>query len=231
MARITRKELKSDKFAQDVGLTVDFFEEHSKDLARYGAIAVALALLVVGYMYYARHQHAVRQEALYKAVETAEAPVGAAQPGALSFPTQQAKDRQSTKLFTDLANQYGGSAEGVIAEFFLGSMNADQGDLADAEKHLLIAAQKGDQKYASLAKLSLAQIYFEEGRGDQGEKELRDLIAHPTIFVSSDQATIALASQVLSKNPAEARKLLQPLLAKPGGVGQAASDLNAGIPQ
>jgi hypothetical protein len=181
-------------------------------------------------MYYARHQHAVRQEALYKAVEAAEAPVGTAPPGGgLSFATQQAKDEQSVKLFTDLASK--GSAEGEIAEYYLGCIRADAGNLPEAEKDLLEAAQKGDEKYASLARLSLAQIYFEEGRGDQGEKILRDLMAHPTIFVSSDQASIALARQMMSKNPAEARKLIQPLLSKPGGVGQVAGDLNAEMSQ
>jgi predicted negative regulator of RcsB-dependent stress response len=232
VARITRKELKSDKFAQEVGLTVDFFEEHREELVRYGGIALAVALLAVGYMYDARHQHAVRQEALYKALEAAEAPVGAAQPGGgLSFATEQAKDEQTVKLLTDLAGKYGGSAEGEIAEYFLGSVRADQGNLPEAEKHLLEAAQKGDEKYSSLAKFSLAQIYFEEGRGDQGEKILRDLIAHPTIFVSSDQASIALARQIMPKNPAEAHKLLQPLLSKPGGVGQVAGDLNSEMSQ
>jgi predicted negative regulator of RcsB-dependent stress response len=229
VARITRKELKSDKFAQEVGLTVDFFEEHRADLVRYGAIALAVIVLVGGYVLYARHRHAAREEALYQAIMTAEAPVGAAQPGGLSFPTQQAKEQQTEKLFGELASS--GSAEGVIAEYFLGSLLAEEGKMADAEKDLLDAAQKGDAKYASLAKLELAQIYFEEGRGDQGEKALRDLMAHPTIFVSSDQAAIELAREIIPKNPAEARKLLQPLLSKPGGTGQTASDLNAGIPQ
>ena len=78
MARITRKELKSDKFAQDIGLTFTFFEEHKKAIARYGAIALAVVVLVVGYSAYARHQHGARQEALYKAITAQEAPVGAA---------------------------------------------------------------------------------------------------------------------------------------------------------
>jgi predicted negative regulator of RcsB-dependent stress response len=232
VARITRKELKSDKFAQEVGLTVDFFEEHRQDLVRYGGIAVVVALLAVGYGYYSRHQHAARQEALYKAIETSEAQVGpAAQPGALSFPTQQAKDDQTTKQFTDLVNKYGGSAEAVIADYFLGSLKADQGDLPGAEKYLLEAADKGDDRYASLAKLSLAQIYYQESRSDQGEKMLRDLMAHPTIFVSSDQAALVLARQIMPKDPAGARKLLQPIASKPGGTGQAATDLISEIPQ
>ncbi len=231
MARITRKELKSDRFAQEVGLTVDFFEEHREELVRYAGIALAVIALVAGYVVYARHQHTVRQDALYKAIEAAEAPVGAAQPGEVSFPTQQAKDQQTDKLFTDLTSKHGGSAEGDIAEYFLGSIRAEQGKLAEAEKYLLDAAQKGDAKYASLAKLELAQMYFEEGRADQGEKTLRDLMAHPTIFVSSDQAAIELAREIIPKNPAAARKLLQPLLSKPGGTGQTASELNAGIRQ
>jgi predicted negative regulator of RcsB-dependent stress response len=232
VARITRKELKSDKFAQEVGLTVDFFEEHREDLARYGGIALVVLVLVAGYLYYARHQHAVRQEALYAAIQASEAPVGAAQPGgSLSFPTEQAKDEQTVKLFTELASKYGGSTEGSIAEYFLGSIRADQGKLAEAETDFLIAAQKGDEKYGSLAKLALAQIYFADGRAAQGEKMLRDLMAHPTIFVSSDQATIALARQIMPKNPAEARKLVQPLASKAGAVGQAAADLNAELAQ
>jgi predicted negative regulator of RcsB-dependent stress response len=232
VARITRKELKSDKFAQDVGLTVDFFEEHRDKFVRYGGIAAVLIVLIGGYMLYARHQHAARQEALYQALQAAEAPVGQAeQPGGLTFPTQQAKDQESVKRFTELAGKYSGSEEGEIAQYFLGSILADQGKLAEAEKDLLEAAQKGDAQYSSLAKLSLAQIYFEDGRSSQGEQTLRDLIAHPTVFVSSDQATIVLARQLSAKNPAEARKLLQPLLSKPGGVGQAASDANSSLPQ
>jgi len=232
VARITRKELKSDRFAQEVGLTVDFFEEHRDDLVRYGGIALVALLLVGGYVLYARHQHAARQEALYKALQTADAPVGqAAQPGGLSFPTQQAKDDASVKLFTTVATQYGASDEGEIAEYFLGSIMAGQGKFADAEKDYLEASQKADKNYASLAKLALAQIYFEDGRSSQGEQMLRDLIASPTLFVSSDQATIALARELVGKNPGEARKLLQPLLSKPGGVGQTASDVNSQITQ
>ena len=46
MARITRKELKSDKFALEVGQTVSFFEEHRQEILRYGAIALGVAVLV-----------------------------------------------------------------------------------------------------------------------------------------------------------------------------------------
>jgi len=48
------------------------------------------------------------------------------------------------------------------------------------------------------------------------------LIDDPTILVSKEQATIALAKVLAKKNPAEARKLLEPLRAERGPVSRAA---------
>ena len=78
---------------------------------------------------------------------------------------------------------------------------------------------------SALAKLSLAQIYFGDGRDAQGEKTLRELIDNPTDFVSKEQATISLARFLAPKKPAEARKLLEPLRSQPGAVSQVALSL------
>jgi hypothetical protein len=223
--------LKSDKFAQEVGLTVTFFEEHKQEILRYGAIALAVAALVVGYSVYSGHQHAARQAALYKAIAVQEAPVGAAQPGGLSFPTQDAKDQQALKLFGDVRNNYSGSDEAVVAAYYMGAIHSDQGKLAEAGKEFLEAAQKGNAQYAGLAKLSLAQVYFADGRSAQGETALRELIAQPTLFVSKEEATIMLARYLGPTKPAEARKLLAPLMGLPGAVGQVALSANASLSQ
>jgi len=222
VARITRKEMKSDKFAQEVGLTVTFFEEHQQEIVRYGAIVAVAGLLFAGYLYYQRRQHGVREEALTKAIQVQEAPVGPSANGGLAFPTQEVKDQEALRVFTDLRSKYAGSDEGEIAQYYLGAIEADQGKLAEAEKSFQAAAQKGDEKYASLAKLSLAQIYFADGRSDLGEKTMRDLMAKPSIFVSKEQAAIMLARYLAPKRPAEARKLLDPLRNLPGTVGQVA---------
>jgi predicted negative regulator of RcsB-dependent stress response len=223
VARITRKELKTDKFALEVGHTVTFFEDHQKELLRYGACGVAVILLVIGGVWYSRHQHAAREEALAKAIQIQESPVGPPTPGQnQNFPTQEAKDEVALKAFGDLQSKYSGSEEGAIAQYYLGAIKADQGKLAEAETSFKEVADKGDAKYASLAKFALAQIYFADGRDDQGENILRDLIKNPTIYISKDQATISLARFLASKKPAEARKLLEPLRSIPGAVGQAA---------
>ena len=223
MARITRKELKTDKFALEVEHTVDFFEEHRKELVRYGAVALVLILVGVAVYYYRSQQHDARQAALAKAILVQEATIGQAPPGNLSFPTQQEKDAAATKAFTELSAKYPGSDEGDIAEYYLGCIAADQGNLAEAVKHYQKVADSGSKQYGSLAKFSLAQIEIMEGKTDQGEKLLRWLIDNPSVFVSKDQATLALAKAIAPTRPNEAMKLLDPLrTSSDSGVSQTA---------
>jgi predicted negative regulator of RcsB-dependent stress response len=232
VSRITRKELKTDKFALEVGHTVTFFEEHRTQFLRYGAVALAVIVLIAGYMLYSRRQHSVREQALARAIQIQEAPVGPPSPGLnSSFPTQEAKDEAALKAFAEVAAKYDGKTEGYIAQYYVASIQGDQGKLAEAEKAFKQVADHGEQKYASLAKLSLSQIYFADGRADQGEALLRDLIAHPSLFVSSDQATITLARYLIPKKPEEARKLLDPLRTKQGAVGQVAISMSSDLPQ
>ena len=222
MARITRKELKTDKFALEVEHTVSFFEEHRQELMRYGAIAGVVIVLLLGYSVYRRHARTERQEALTQALTVEQAVVGQAAPGMLTFPTQEAKDAAVTKAFADIASKYSGSDEGAIAQYYNASVQADQGKLADAEKQFQAIVDKADSDVASLARFSLSQIYTSTGRADQAEKILRDLMAHPTIYVSKDQAALSLAYILKDTKPAEARTLLDPLRAQNNAAGQMA---------
>jgi len=220
-SRITRKELKTDKFALEVGQTVDFVTEHRRQLILWGSIAAAVIVIVVGVYLYMRHEHTMREQALGDAIQMQEAPVTAPNAsGRLSFPTEEAKQSVVTKAFTDIATKYAGSSEGAVAKYYLGSIAADQGKMADAEKWFKEAANEGDTNYASLARFSLAQVYFAEGRPADAEKSLRDLMAHPTVFVSKEQATIALAKGIAPTKLAEALKLLEPLRTGGGPVAQ-----------
>jgi len=223
VARITRKELKTDKFALEIGHTVSFFEEHRKEIIQYGGVALAVVIIVFGYMIYSGSRHSAREQMLARAIQIQESPVGQPSPGQnVNFPTQDSKDQAALKAFADVRTQYGNSEEGLIAQYYLGSIHADQGKLAEAEKLYKEVADHGNAKYSPLAKLSLAQVYFADGRPDQGEALLRDLIAHPSVFVSSEQATIQLARLLAPKKPAEVRKLLEPLRGKTGAVSQTA---------
>src|SRR5262249_42504980 len=79
------------------------------------------------------------------------------------------------------------------------------------EKRYKEVADSGNKPLASLAKYSLAQLYFVQNKNKEGEALLRDLIAHPTAFVSMEQATFTLAQALAKSNPTEARRLVEPL--------------------
>lgn len=223
MDRRTRKGLKTDKFAQEVSQGWDWVAEHQTEVMRYGAIALVVIALAVGIFYYNRHQTVVREDALADALHIDDATVGGnPSPGMLSYATQPEKDQARTKAFSDIATKYHGTQEGAIAAFYLASDVADKGNLVDAEKRYLDIIDSAPKDYAAMARLSLAQVYAGEGKMADAEKVLRYAIAHPTPTASKDAATIALARLLEKSNPAEARKLVDPLKTQRSAVSRAA---------
>jgi predicted negative regulator of RcsB-dependent stress response len=213
--RLTRKELKSDRFALEVQHSIQVVSDHRQQLARWGTIVGVVAILVIALIMYRNHEHTVRQEALHDAQQLQNATIGPqVNEFNVSFPTAADRDKAVNKAFTELAAKYPGSDEGLIAEFFLGTNAADQGKLAEADKRLKEVADSSTP-YSALAKVSLAQVYAAEGKLPDGEKLLQSLIDHPTPLVSKEAATIALAELIQSKDPERARKLLEPLRSNP----------------
>jgi predicted negative regulator of RcsB-dependent stress response len=231
--RLTRKELKSDRFALEVQHSVEYVSGHRQQLVRWGGIAIAVVVVVVAVFAFLRYQRSVRQAALHDAMQIQNANVGA-QPNeyTLSFPTAAERQKAVVKAFTELAAKYSGSDEGIIGQYMLGTNAADQGNLAEAEKRLKIVVDSGNSAYGALAKLSLASIYAGEGKQAEGEKLIQSLIDHPTVMVSKELATISLAELVAHSDPARARKLLEPLRGSPRpNVSKAALTALSDIPQ
>ncbi len=216
MNRQTRKQLKTDKFAQEVGDTFSFLNEHRSESIRYGLIGLAVIVLGAGYYFYSRHQAAVREDALASAMRIDNAIIGTADTLTnKAFPTEEAKQQARTKAFSDLATKYHGSSEGAIAAIYLGADQADKGNYADAEKVYKDVVDSAPKVYAAAAEVSLAQLYAGEGKTQEAEKLLRYRIDHPAELVSSDAARLDLADVLANTNPAEALKLAEPLRNSP----------------
>jgi predicted negative regulator of RcsB-dependent stress response len=230
--RFSRKELKQDKFAAEVTHTVGYLAEHRSQAMRYTVIGVVAVVLVVGFFTWRSRQTKDRHQALVAALEIRQSPVGPSQgdPNLRTFATDQDKAKAEMAAFSDVASRYSGSEEGTIAQYYLGVIAADQGNLAGAAKAFQELIADGGSEYASLAKLSLAEVYKAQGKINDGEQLIRSVIAKPTAFVSKEQATIALAHFLASKNPTEARKLLEPLRSERTAVSRVALNELGTIP-
>jgi predicted negative regulator of RcsB-dependent stress response len=233
--KFTRKELKSDKFAQEVQHSVQFVSGHREQIReqalRWGAPALALVLIVAGVFYYRNYQHDARQEALHAAMRIQNSTVGSSQGEfVVSFPTNEARKTAVLKSWRELVAKYPGTEEGRIGEYFLGTNAADDGNLAEAEKHFKAAIDSGNGPYASLGKLALAQVYGGDGRVKEGAQLLQSVIDHPTVLVSKETATLALAELLRRSDPQRARKLVEPLRTSTrGAVSRAAITLDADL--
>jgi predicted negative regulator of RcsB-dependent stress response len=227
--RLTRKELKTDRFQVETRHFLDYLEEHRPEAIRYGIIAAVVVVVALGIYLVNRHQVNARHEALGAALRIYGAPIGSSAPG--SYATQAERDKALLKSFTELAGRYSGSEEAAVALYYLGSIAADQGRLADAEKAFQQVADSRYAAYGSLAKVALAEIWAGQGKLAEAEKLLRSLMEKPTLFVSKEEAAIELGRLLAPTKPAEARKLLEPLRAdKRSVISRAALTTLASIP-
>jgi hypothetical protein len=232
MDRLTRKELKTDKFAQGVGTGFEFLTHHRGQAVRYGLIGLAVVVIGAGVWAYRGHQATLRTELLGKAMQIDDATIGGApQPPRLNFPTADDKEKARLAAFTEVAVKFPGSQEGAIAQLAVAAAQADEGKIDDALKTFKDIIDTAPEPYESVAKLSMAQIYDSQGKAADAEKLLRQLVDKPTMFVSKEQATLELAKVLVKSNPAEARKLAEPLSASPRtAVSRAAVTVMGTIP-
>jgi predicted negative regulator of RcsB-dependent stress response len=219
VARLTRKELKSDKFALEVQHGVTYVSEHRQQLIRWGGIGGAVVVLAVAFFVYRSHERVVRQEALHQAMQIQNATVGqqTGNPYLLTFPTEQARVQAAVKAFNDLAVKYPGTEEGALAEYFLGTNAADAGKYAESEQHFKKVVDYRNENFNSMAKLALAKVEASNGKLGEGEKLIQSVIDHPTALVSKEQATLALGELLAKSDAQRACKLILPLRSSPRG--------------
>jgi hypothetical protein len=211
---LTRHELKEqlqhDRFSDAVSGAVVYASSHRKNLIR-AAIAVAVIAAILGAaLWYSSYRRSIRRDALETALVVAQAPVGQATPGVKSYPTEQAKQDASIKALSEVVAKYGGSDEGHIAEYYLGTVKAQKGDNQGAEHDLKAVADSGSE-FAPLAKVALSQMYASENRMADAEALLRGIANKGSDLVSKAQANILLAQLYKTTKPQEAKKILESL--------------------
>jgi hypothetical protein len=212
--RQLKKVVKNDEFKQQVWHSIDFVKDHTDEVKKYGGIALAVLVVAAGVYFYINHQADAREEGLAQALRVDQATVGSnTQAANLHFDTQEEKDKATEKAFREVAGKYPGTQEGAIAMINLGQAAVDRGNLPEGEKDFKNVVDYAPEAYASQAALTLAQLYDIEGKSAEAEKLLDNLIKHPSVTVSKDEAELAMAKVIAKTDSAKAQKILQDLQA------------------
>ncbi len=99
----------------EVEHTVDYVAHHKTQIARYAGVGGAVAAAALAAYLYMSGQRTARMQALGEAVQVLETPVGAVQSGGPSFPTQDARDKEAVKSFTNLDREMESTRKRIVA--------------------------------------------------------------------------------------------------------------------
>ncbi len=212
MDKEVQKLVQHDTFTETVGQSVEYVQSHRSQLVKYAGIAAGVAAVIAGVWWMRSSQHATRQADLAAALRNKDAVIGPGTPGdpRPAYPNKEAKEKASLDGYQSVISKYGGTDEAAVAYYELAAIAADAGKMDEAAKHYRSAVAAGGREIGSTAKLSLAQVLLAQNKNSEAEALLKELIASPTLLVSKEQASFALARALALAKPEEARKILDP---------------------
>jgi predicted negative regulator of RcsB-dependent stress response len=212
VARISRKDLKKDEFREAFTHGSESVVAHRRGLGEIAGIVLIVVLAVLGWRYYSARQTGQAATALDDAMTVFNAriiaPGAPAQPGEVTYVSDDTKYADAAKKFSAIADSYGRTRPGQEARYFSGLSQLRLGHIDLAEKELTTAANNGDPDVQALANFQLANVYTKLGKNAEGIKIYQDLLAKPTVIVPKPMVMLALADVYGRTNPPEAVKVL-----------------------
>ncbi len=178
MDRQQRRDLKHDKFVDEVGSWSTRAKENQRLLLTITGAAVAIAVLAYGIYFYRSNHEDKAQLALGQAMDTIESPLLPApgaqpQPGA-KFKTGAERTAAAEKQLKAVDTSYAGTNAGDVASLYLARIAADKGDLADARKRLEAYIHDNPKSVLTTgARYSLYRLRIDNGESAQVAQELQ----------------------------------------------------------
>lgn len=203
MDRQHRRDLKHDRFVDEVGAITMSARANQRMLLFIAIAAVALALLAYGIYFYRSSREAKAQDALATAITTIESPLipaaDATTPAAPPLPnakykTEAERAGAAEKQFQVVRNEYGGSDASDIAGLYLARIAASKGDVPGARK--LLEQFVDDQPQHMLvggARYSLYQLRIDNGEAVPVINELNAELSKEDPALPSDSLLVLLA--------------------------------------
>ena len=211
MDRQHRRDLKHDRFVDEIGTLSGKARENQRLLLMATLGVVAAALIGYGIYFYRSSREQQAQEALAKAIETIESPLippagGQPIPGA-KYKTDAERQAAALTQFKDVDTKFSGSAAADVAGLYLARLEANKGDTASARKRLQhFVDEHPKHMLVGGARYSLYQLRIDSGEGSQVAQELQAQIGKPEAPLPSDTMLVLLAHAYEAQGNADKSK-------------------------
>jgi len=198
MDRQHRRDLKHDKFVDEVGALSTRARENQRVLVGIAALALLIAVAVYGIYFYRSTREQKAQNALAQAIESMDSPLIATAPGQPTMPnakfhTEAERTAAAEKQFKDVQAKFGGSNASDVANLYLARIQATRGDIAGARKLLdQFVSEHPKNILAGAARYDLYQLRIDNGEAQQVANELTAEIGKTENQVLPPDAMLAL---------------------------------------
>lgn len=198
MDRQHRRELKRDKFVDEVGSWTTRAKENQRLLTGITAVVVVLAVIGYGIYFYGSNREQKAQDALGTAITAIDSPL--VQPGTpnpdAKYTTEQQRTAAAEGMFRDVQKNYSGTKAADISNIYLARIAASKGDVATARKLLSdFISEHPNHLLVGAARYSLYQLRIANGEAPQVTIELNAEMAKTTDQVLPPDTLLALLAQ------------------------------------
>ena len=211
MDRQHRRDLKHDRFVDEIGTLSSRARENQRLLLGIAIAAVVIAVLGYGIYFYRSTREEKAQAALASAIETMESPlINPEQPSPTAkFKTEADRSSAAEKQFRTVVSGYGSSDAADVARLYLARIEASRGNNSTARKLLQeFIADHPDHLLVGSARFSLYQLRIDAGETNQVVSELNAELAKPDPVLPSDTLLAILArAYEVQGNPAKSRDM------------------------
>ena len=198
MDRQHRRDLKHDKFVDEIGTLSSRAKENQRLLISIAVAAVVIAVLGYGFFFFRTTREQKAQTALAAAVETMESPLVAEgqpqPPSTAKYKTEAERTAAAEKQFRGVVSSYASTDAADVARIYLARIEASRGNTAAARTFLTkFIADHPNNIMVGSARYSLYQLRIDSGETSQVVSEVNAELAKSDPVLPADTLLIVLA--------------------------------------